>query len=225
MNTVKTIAAGSVVSLALAGSVIGLGGWGSADSSESLTAATESGTIANTNAATTTYKVDGSHSSVNFRIIHGQVAPFYGRFNDFSGSIDLNKDELAGSSMEFKVLLRSIDTDNSKRDTHLRDADFFNARQFTAATFKSKSVKENSDGSLSVAGDLDLHGVTKEVTATVTELKQVDSQQGNKLGFEAKFSIKRSDFDMTKYLAADGGEDGPLSNTVQITVAVEAVAE
>ena len=221
MNTIKTIAAGSVVSLALAGSIIGLGGWGAADSSAAITASTG----AATNAASTTYKVDGSHSSVNFRIIHGQVAPFYGRFNDFSGSIELNEDDMAGSAMEFKVLIRSIDTDNGKRDTHLRDADFFNARQFPTATFESSTIKQNSDGSLSVTGEMNLHGVTKEVTAEVTELKQVSGQQGNKMGFEAKFSIKRSDFEMTKYLAADGGEDGPLSNTVQITVAVEAVAE
>jgi polyisoprenoid-binding protein YceI len=224
MNTMKTIAAGSVLTLALAGSVAGLGGWGSAASEETTTAAAAT-TTATSNSATTTYKVDGSHSSVNFRIIHGQVAPFYGRFNDFSGSIDLNSEDMSGTSMEFKVLIRSIDTDNSKRDAHLRDADFFNARQFPTATFESNKVVENSDGSYSVTGDLNLHGVTKEVTAEVTHLKQVDGQQGSKMGFEAKFSIKRSDFEMTKYLAADGGEDGPLSNTVQIIVAVEAVSE
>lgn len=221
MNTMKTIAAGSVLTLALAGSVAGLGGWGSAEAAET----TATATTTKSNAATTTYKVDGSHSSVNFRIIHGQVAPFYGRFNDFSGSIDLNSEDMSGTSMEFKVLIRSIDTDNSKRDTHLRDADFFNARQFPTATFESNKVVENSDGSYSVTGDLNLHGVTKEVTAEVTHLKKVDGQQGSKMGFEAKFSIKRSDFEMTKYLAADGGEDGALSNTVQIIVAVEAVAE
>ena len=221
MNTLKALAAGSVVSLALAGSVIGLGAWGGADSSASLTAAAET----QTNSAFTDYEVDGTHSSVNFRIMHSQIAPFYGRFNDFSGNISLDKDNLANSAMEFKVLIRSIDTDNNTRDGHLRDADFFNARQFPTATFKSSRAVENSDGSLSVTGDVTLHGVTKEVTARVTDLKQADVQGANKLGFEAKFSIKRGDFEINKYLAADGGEDGALGNIVQLTIAIEAVAK
>ena len=70
-----------------------------------------------------------------------------------------------------------------------------------------------------VSGNLTLHGVTKPVTAMVEKVGSgKDPRSGKTLvGFEAKFTIKRSDFDM-KY------QVGPLSDEVDVHIALHAVA-
>jgi polyisoprenoid-binding protein YceI len=162
------------------------------------------------------YAVDGGHSAVLFRIEHLGIGMVWGRFNKITGSIAYDADKPADSSIEISVDAASVDTNNSGRDDHLRNADFLSAKEFPAIEFKSKSVKKKKDG-LEVAGDLTLHGVTKPVTAEVTHVGSGDDPWGNaRVGFEARFTIDRTDFGMT-YMAGAG-----LGNDVQMIVSLEA---
>lgn len=140
-------------------------------------------------AADGAYKVDAVHSSVFFRIRHA-TSFFYGRFNQVSGSFDLNADP-AKSSLDITVKTDSIDSNNAKRDQHLKSQDFFSATEFPAITFKGKEFKKSADNKWEVKGDLTLHGVTKPVTVAVE-----DTSAGAGGGLEAKFTIKRSDYGM-----------------------------
>ncbi len=219
MSTIKNTIGAAALSLGLAGSVFALAGW---TGNETQTASVM--TAENT-AGTRAYEVDNTHSSVNFMIVHAQVANFYGRFNDFKGSINLDEDDFANSTIEFEVSIKSIDTNSRTRDGHLRDVDFFNSRQFRNATFASSSIAEKSDGVYEVTGELDLRGVTKTITATMTDLRMGSFNGEDKLGAEVRFSIKRGDFEINKYLAAGGGEDGPLSNTVELVISIEAIGQ
>src|SRR5690349_10141147 len=112
--------------------------------------------------AAETYTVDPVHSSISFMISHAGISNIHGRFNDFSGKITIDKDP-AKSSFALSIPIDSIDTNNVKRDEHLRAPDYFNAKQFPALTFQSTKVKA-VDGGYEVAGDLTMHGVTKPVT-------------------------------------------------------------
>ena len=140
-------------------------------------------------AADGAFKVDPVHSSVVFRIRHN-TSFFYGRFNQVSGSFDLNADA-SKSALDITVKTDSIDSNNAKRDQHLKSQDFFSATEFPSITFKGKDFKKSADNKWEVKGDLTLHGVTKPVTVAVE-----DTAAGAGGGLEAKFTIKRSDYGM-----------------------------
>jgi polyisoprenoid-binding protein YceI len=187
--------------------------------SMATTAAAQSG------GAAATYAADVVHSTIMFQIRHAGVTNFYGRFNDFEGNFSLNEQNPVASRFDFTIRLETVDTGVSGRDDHLRSPDFFNVAQFPTATFKSTDVKKTGDDTYEVTGELNLHGQSKPITATLTKTG-VGTFRGNEvMGIEAVFQIKRADFGMTTYLAPDGGEGGGIGNTVTVTVAIEGVKQ
>jgi polyisoprenoid-binding protein YceI len=189
-------------------------------------AGTTSAPTAVSEPALASYKVDAVHSTILFGIRHAGVSNFYGVFKDFSGSFTFDPESPKDGQFDFAVQTASVDTRNSGRDDHLRNADFFNSRQFPTITFKSTGVEHVERDIYTLIGDLTLQGETKPVTAELEWIGTGTSPRGNAIaGFEARFEIKRSDFGMTKYLAPDGSESGGLGNTVKLTVAIEAVRE
>lgn len=184
----------------------------------------ESGALEST-AATKTYTADPVHTSVLFKIRHGSVANFYGRFNEIKGTIEFDEKDVTNSSMKFTIPASSVDTNSKTRDGHIQDAEFFNARQYKNIAFESSSITERTNGVYTLTGDLTLHGVTKEIKATLAEVRTGTFRDRAVIGFEARFSIQRSDFEIMKYLADDLSDNGPLGNTVEIIVAVEAGIE
>jgi len=214
----RTLTASAVVLASLAG-VSALSGFTAANTTESRERVFE------TASAERLYTVDTVHSSLIFKIRHAGMVNFYGRFNDFSGEVHFDQADPTKSRMAFTVQTGSVDTGNSSRDGHLKNADFFNSRQFPTIEFKSTGITEVSEGVYELAGDLTLQGETRPVTARLTQITTGKVRDNDAMGFEATFSIKRSDFGMTKYLAPDNGEDGGLGNTVGLIVAVEAVGQ
>lgn len=162
------------------------------------------------------YTVDTVHSAVIFKIEHDGVGTFFGRFNDIEGSFNLDAANPESSTMNFTIKTDKVDTANADRDKHLRSPDFFNTKQFPEATFTAKSVKKKSDGAFDVTGDLTLMGLTKPVMVKVTNVKSGESPRTKKpiAGFEGVFTIKRSEFGITKY-------PGGLGEDVTIMVGIE----
>lgn len=173
-------------------------------------------------AGMTTFTVDPVHSNVLFKIRHGSVSNFYGRFNQIDGAIEFDGKDIANSTMNFKVPVSSVDTNSRVRDGHIKDAEFFNARQFKDITFESTSITAKEPDTYELKGNLTLHGITKEVTATLIDVRTGVFRDHDVLAFEARFSIQRSDYEIMKYLAKDLSDSGPLGNTVELIVAVEA---
>jgi polyisoprenoid-binding protein YceI len=146
--------------------------------------------------ATDSYKVDLVHSSISFSISHASISNIHGRFNQFSGDVTIDADP-AKSSFALTIPIDSIDTNNVKRDEHLRAPDYFNAKQYPALTFKSTKVKA-VDGGYEVTGDLTMHGVTKPLTIKFNGGHNVvEFPKGTKrIGLTADFVVKRSEFGM-----------------------------
>lgn len=166
--------------------------------------------------AADTYAVDGVHSSVSFMISHAGISMIHGRFNDFSGEFTIDKGDPSKSSFSLSIKVDSVDTNNEKRDEHLRAPDYFDTKQFPTLTFQSTSVKAVKGG-YEVLGDLTLHGVTKPVTIMLKGGdKVVEFPKGTpRIGFLSNPAIKRSEFGMTTALDALGDE-------IQINIGVEA---
>jgi polyisoprenoid-binding protein YceI len=148
--------------------------------------------------ASDTYVIDPAHSSVTFTIRHF-LAKVPGWFAKFNGTIAVNPDDFTQNTVEATVDVASVDTNQEKRDEHLRTPDFFDTATHPAATFKStRWVKTGSD-SYDVTGQFSLHGVTKELTLQVKYLGTAPGNRGATLtGWEASATLKRSDFGIGK---------------------------
>lgn len=165
------------------------------------------------------YQIDGVHSSAVFKIKHLNIANVYGRFNDISGSVMVDAANPAKSSVEIVIKTDSVDTNNEKRDAHLKSPDFFNAKQFPTLSFKSTKVEKMSADKYKVSGNLTLHGVTKAISFTFHKTGEGKDPWGNmRMGGEASFTVNRMDYGV-KYMP-----DG-LSHDVTIMVAFEGVKQ
>jgi polyisoprenoid-binding protein YceI len=172
-------------------------------------------------AATDTYTIDPVHSSVGFSIRHF-VAKVPGKFNKFTGTITVDRADLTKSSAEATIDVMSIDTDNQKRDDHLKTADFFDAAKFPTMKFKSKSWKKTGADTFDVIGDLTIKDVTKEVTLKVTSLGFGPGMGGAQLsGWEATTKIDKKEFNIKDPAMLDAA----LGDDVTITINVEAASK
>ena len=153
-----------------------------------------------------TWEIDPVHSSANFSVKHMMIAKVHGTFSKIAGTLKLDRDNLARSSVEATIETASIDTRDAKRDEHLRSPDFFDVQKYPTITFRSKQVKGEL-GDLQVVGDLSIHGVTKEVTLAVKGLEsEMKDPWGNiKIGAEATTKIKRKDFGLNWNAALEAG--------------------
>ena len=165
------------------------------------------------------FKIDGVHSSVIFKINHLGTSNFYGRINMAEGEFTFDPASPDSASINVTLKTDNIDSGNAQRDGHLKSPDFFDAKQFPTITFKSTGVKKVGDG-YQLTGDLTLHGQTKPITAKFVHIGEKDAgaKFGYRSGFEATFTIKRSDFGM-KFMA----ENGMLGDEVAVTASLEGV--
>ena len=162
------------------------------------------------------YEMDPVHSTVIFKIKHLGVSYFYGRFNGPTGSFTFDPETGSAGSIEIVLETAKIDTGNGRRDGHLKSADFFNAKQFPKVTFKSTDVRKVGD-KLQVRGELTMHGVSKPLSL---ELEHVGCGQdpwgGYRCGFDAMFTVSRSDFGIN-YMP------GGLGDEVTVMVGLEGI--
>jgi polyisoprenoid-binding protein YceI len=167
--------------------------------------------------AADTFTVDPMHSSISFMIPHQEISYIHGRFNQFSGEFVIDRADPSKSSFMLSIKVESVDTNNAKRDEHLRAPDYFNAKQFPDMVFQSKSVKP-IDGGYEVAGELTLHGVTKDLTLVLKGGdKVVEFPKGTqRIGVVTTPVIKRSDFGMKAELPKSLGDE------VTINIGIEA---
>ena len=147
-------------------------------------------------AAVDTYTIDPVHSSVGFSIRHF-VSKVPGKFSKFAGTIAVDREHPERSSAEATIDAASINTDNQKRDEHLRGADFFEVAKYPTMTFVSKSWAKTGAETFEVRGDLTLKGVTREVVLHVTSLGFGPGMGGAQLsGWEATTTIKKAEFNV-----------------------------
>jgi polyisoprenoid-binding protein YceI len=162
------------------------------------------------------FAIDPYHSSISFQISHLGLTYVHGRFNEFSGDFNLDKADAAKSSFNLTIKTASVDTNNAKRDAHLRSPDFFDVKQNPTMTFKSTAVKAAGEG-YRVTGNLTLNGVTRPLTFTLEGGKAAEFPKGTvRIGFHTHFTLKRSDFEMKKMV-------GPLGDEVKVYVGFEGV--
>jgi polyisoprenoid-binding protein YceI len=173
-------------------------------------------------AAPVRWQIDASHSELTFRIRH-LVSRVNGSFNTWSGTITADPASLAGGSVSVDIQAASIDTNNERRDTHLRSADFFDAPTHPVITFRSTRVVANGRD-LQVHGNLTIRGVSKPVVLEGRMLDVGGTAGRRRIGFEAQTQINRMDYGVSWNRGAEGG-GVVLGDEVTISIAIEAVEQ
>ena len=163
------------------------------------------------------YKIDPTHTQVEFTYSHFGFSNITGRFDKVESEFAFDAADPSQSSVSVTIPMDSISTGVAKLDEHLLSADFFDAAQYPTATFTSTGVTVAGEGKLAVAGDLTIHGVTRPVVMDVTINKVGEHPMSKKqaAGFDASFEIKRSEFGVGGYAPA-------VSDEVRIEITVEA---
>ncbi|MBX2945263.1 MAG: YceI family protein [Cyclobacteriaceae bacterium] len=142
--------------------------------------------------AQSTWKIDNVHSKIGFSVSHMVVAETEGSFKDYSGSVVSKAADFAGAEVTFSAKVASINTDNEKRDGHLKSADFFDAEKFPEITFKGTLVKDGTKYKLK--GDFTMKGVTKKIEFDVIYGGTINTGRGEKAGFKVSGIINRQDY-------------------------------
>ena len=171
---------------------------------------------------TNPWDIDVSHSAIQFHVRHMVISKVHGRFARWSGAIQLDTQDLTRSSVEVTVDAASIDTQVANRDTHLRSPDFLDVARYPQLTFRSRQIEKAGEG-YRVTGDLELHGVKREVVLEAEFAGTGKDPWGNeRAGFAAKASLDRRDYGLVWNAALEAG--GVLvGEKVEISIELEAV--
>ena len=167
-------------------------------------------------AQVSTWKIDSAHSGIEFQIRHLGVSNVRGSFSKIAGDIKLDEKDITHSQVNAVVDATTVNTNEPKRDEHLKSPDFFDIAKYPTLTFKSTGITK-VNGKLKLVGDLTLDAVTKSVTLDLDGPAAPQENHGKIVsGFSASGTISRKDFNFgSKYSAPVLGDD------VKFTIDIE----
>lgn len=153
----------------------------------------------------TTWRIDPTHSEVQFKVKHLVISTVTGTFKAFEGTINTENEDFDGAEASFSLDVSSIDTNVADRDAHLKSDDFFSAEKYPNITFNGK-LNKVSDKTYKLVGLMTIKDVTKELELDV-ELggTMVDGYGQTKAGFEINGVIDRKEFGLTWSMVTEAG--------------------
>jgi len=172
-------------------------------------------------ASAANYTVDdkGAHASINFKIKHLGYSWLTGRFDGFKGQFSYDSENVSASKINIEIDPKSINSNHAERDKHLKSGDFLDVEKFASASFASSSVTDKGNGLMTVKGDLNLHGVSKEISIDVVKVGEgKDPWGGYRAGFSGTVKIGLEDFGIPAKL-------GPASTHVELELHIEGIRQ
>ena len=175
-----------------------------------------------TDQLTGTWDIDPSHSSLEWSARHAMVTTVRGRFDVFSGSIEIPEDPTQ-ASVSVSIDAASINSGSEDRDNHLRSPDFLDVENHQTLSFVSTSVEQIDGYDWKLRGDLTIAGVTRPVVLDVEFAGTNPDPYGNtRAGATATTTINRKDWNLVWNVAIEAG--GVLvSDKVKLTLDIAAV--
>ncbi len=144
--------------------------------------------------AQTKWGLDKAHSNVTFAVTHMTVAETTGVFNEYDVNVTSPSEDFNGADVVFTAKAGTINTENERRDGHLKSPDFFDAEKFPDIKFAGKLVKDG--GKYKLKGKLTMKDVTKDVEFEVTYKGSLKTAQFTKAGFKLRGVIDRFDYNL-----------------------------
>ncbi|MCX6287356.1 MAG: YceI family protein [Bacteroidetes bacterium] len=181
--------------------------------------------LSQVSSAQTKWNPDYAHSSIKFTTTHLVISEVEGSFKSFNGSMEASKSDFTDAKINFTADVSSINTDNEKRDGHLKSDDFFNAEKYPKITFKSKSFKKIKDNKYQLKGELTIRDVTKPVTFDVTYGGTAKDPWGNThVAFKATTKINRFDYNLKWNTLTEAG-GAVVGKDIEVKVNIEFLPE
>ena len=136
------------------------------------------------------WKLDAARSKVQLtsKSMWG-LAPVKGIFRQVAGNGTVSATGDATGTIT--VAAQSVDTNNEKRDNHLRSADFFDVAEHPDITVTVDSIRP-SNGGVTVAGSLTVRDQTRPVAMDA----KVSSADGD-VWLDGEVHVNRADFGLT----------------------------
>jgi len=175
-------------------------------------------------ATTTTWQIDPAHTAAGFAVKHLMISTVRGQFKGVTGAVNWDDQDISKSTIDVTIDANTVDTSEPKRDADLKSDKFFDVAKYPTITFKSKKIEQVSAGKLKIAGDLTIHGVTKEVMLDVEgPTGPVKDPWGNtRVAANAAAKVNRQDFGVKWNATVDGG-GVVVGDDVTITIDLELV--
>ena len=149
---------------------------------------------------------DPAHTRIGFSARHAMVTTVRGSFNDVTGRLYADVDDMDKSYAEVVLKAASVYTRNQQRDDHLRSADFFDAEKWPDIRFESTQIEEVEENAYMVSGNLTIRDITKPVTIPIELIGvQTDAFGALRAGFEGSRRINRRDFGLEWNMPLDAG--------------------
>ena len=149
------------------------------------------------------FSVDSAHSTVGFKVKYMMLSAVQGQFNAFDGEVTLDNGQ--PTNIVGQIDAASIDTNNAKRDAHLRSDDFFNVAEYPNIRFQSKQIRKNDVGYVAI-GDLEIHGITNQVSIPFTLLEpMIDGFGQERLALIGQIRINRKEYGIVYSKKMDNG--------------------
>lgn len=158
------------------------------------------------------WSVDKAHAKVGFTVTHLMLSEVDGYFKSFNATITSSKQDFSDAVFEMTIDAASVNTDNDKRDEHLKSADFFDIAKYPQIAFKSTSIKSVGGKNYKVTGNLTMHGITKPITLDLMLNGIGKNMRTQKpiAGFKVIGTINRTDFGVGTAPAAIVSEEVQL---------------
>jgi len=174
--------------------------------------------------AVSTWNIDPVHSIAEFRVRHLMISSVRGQFTGVAGQLTYNESNPTQSRVEATIDVSTLNTHEAQRDAHLKSPDFFDVEKYPTFTFKSSHVTRRADGTLAVAGQLSMHGSTKDVEFAVEgPTPPTKDPWGNtRIGVAATTKIHRKDFGLNWNAGLETG-GVMIGEEVSITLELEFV--
>ncbi|KFZ38206.1 polyisoprenoid-binding protein [Shewanella mangrovi] len=149
-----------------------------------------------------TYNIDPTHTSVVASWNHFGFSNPTADFSGVTGTLVFDEKSPAKSSVSVTIPVKTVDTHVKALTDEFMGKDYFDVAAHPEATFVSDKVTKTGDKTYDVSGKMTIKGITKEALLKVTlngqgehPMKKVPA-----VGFDAVTTIKRSDYDMAKYV-------------------------
>jgi polyisoprenoid-binding protein YceI len=151
---------------------------------------------ANVMARETKWVADKAHTKIRFSAPHMAISDVDGRFTDFDVEVFADGEDFNGAEVTVTIVAKSIDTDNSKRDDHLRSDDFLGVSQYPEITFTGELEKNITQPGYTLEGVLSIRDVSKRERFDVEHKGTVEAMGAVRAGFKLTGSIDRFDYNV-----------------------------
>lgn len=153
------------------------------------------------------WTIDRQHSEIGFKVKHLMISNVKGKFKEFDADVNVLNDDFTTADIDLWINASSLTTDDEKRDTHLKSADFFDVSNFREITFISTLIEKTSKENIyNMLGELTIKDISNPVKLDVDFGGIMTDPYGNeKAGFSIHGKINRKDWGLTWNTALESG--------------------